>query len=189
MTDDDDAFGPVLPVGHRPSGYNEAIAEQICDLIASGKSLRSIECMPEMPCKATIFRWCSTHPEFNLQYHIALRWRSYARADEIIDIADDASGDMKEVIEDGVMHMEPNTELLARTKIRIDARLRVMAKENPKRYGEAPTLLVDHAPPMQLPAPEGQPGDNAKPVNARLIDHHPMDAQIAAWRKAVTQGD
>lgn len=191
-TSDDDVFGPRVyepeaepaRTAGRPDTYSEEIAMRVIDAINDGMTLRDVEKLAGVPNKSTLFRWMSHHPEFNLAYHAALRWRTYARADEIINIADDATKDLKlEEVSEGVSVKVLDKEHIVRTKMRIDARLRVMEKENPKRYGAAPTLLED------VCNPQGAPGDNAKPIEGavRLIDLHPMQEQIAAWRKAAAE--
>lgn len=194
----DDVFGPVVtrlevdeetgePVKRavgRPNTFSDEIATRVIDAINDGMTLRQVEQLPGVPNKSTLFRWMGLQPQFNIAYHAALRWRTYARSDEIIDIADDASKDWKleEVSEGGPPVIVLDKEHIVRTKLRIDARKWSMEKENPKRYGAAPTLLEDVRNPEQ-----GQPGDNAKPVEGgavRLIEAHPMTGQIAAWRES-----
>jgi hypothetical protein len=50
--------------GGRPSGYSEALAEQICSLIREGLSERQISMRAGMPSERTLCRWKDAHPEF-----------------------------------------------------------------------------------------------------------------------------
>lgn len=48
----------------RPSKYSRALAEQICELIRSGKSERQICAMKGMPAIQTLWVWKEKYPEF-----------------------------------------------------------------------------------------------------------------------------
>lgn len=48
----------------RPSKYSRALAEQICELIRSGKSERQICAMKGMPDAKTLWSWKEKHPDF-----------------------------------------------------------------------------------------------------------------------------
>lgn len=48
----------------RPSGYSDALAERIVELIAEGHSERKIEAMEGMPSRRTMLRWKAERPEF-----------------------------------------------------------------------------------------------------------------------------
>ncbi len=106
----------------RPSRYSDGLVNRICLRIAGGESLRRICGEDDMPDKATVLRWLldSRHAAFRRRYGIARETQADAFADEIVDIADSASG----------------REDAAVAKLRIDARKWVAAKLKPKRYGE-----------------------------------------------------
>lgn len=48
----------------RPSSYTQEFADKICDLIAEGRSERSICKMAGMPSMMTLWRWKEQYPEF-----------------------------------------------------------------------------------------------------------------------------
>jgi hypothetical protein len=66
-------------------------------------------------------------------------------ADEICDIADDASNDYMESGDDGVKY---NGDAVARSKLRVDARKWVAAKLKPKVYGDKTLIGSDPENPM-----------------------------------------
>src|SRR5690606_8241724 len=73
----------------RPSSFNEAVANEICERIADGESLRKI-CEDEgFPERRTIFRWLANpeHVEFRRQYALAREASADADDDDIRDIA------------------------------------------------------------------------------------------------------
>lgn len=130
-----------MPAG-QPTKYNPKLAQQICNYIAEGYSLRQIEELPEMPCKATILNWATddTKPEFLDQYAKAMERRTEYWAEEILDIADDGSNDwIERENKDGSKYEVINNEAINRSRLRVDARKWLMSKLKPKKYGDKVT--------------------------------------------------
>jgi len=121
----------------RPSEFTQYVADEICELLADGISLRKICLRDEMPNKATVFRWLATREEFRDQYARAREAQADTLADEIIDIADDGSNDFMGDDE------KYNGDAVQRSKLRVDARKWLAAKMLPKKYGDA--TMVKHA--------------------------------------------
>lgn len=71
----------------RPTIYNEALAEEICERLSGGESLRSICRDERMPAKSAVLRWVVTpdHP-FRDQYVHAREAAGYSHADEMVDL-------------------------------------------------------------------------------------------------------
>lgn len=170
---------PTSPKRSNYVEYNEEIALTICERIASGETLRKICDEPGFPSRSTVFRWLLSTAAFELQYKAALAWRAESRADEIIEIADDGSHDYKLVLGDGdsVGVLQLDKEALARSKIRIQARQWLMAKESPRKYGDKPVA--------EQPPPPANPED-ARVVNETppLLEQDPLHPQVQAWDKA-----
>lgn len=116
----------------RPSDYTAEKAADICAKLVMGESLRSICSAEDMPAIATVYLWLGKHPEFMEQYTRAREDQADTLADEIIDIADDATQDTIKV--DGVER--PNSEWINRSRLRVDARKWVASKLKPKKYGD-----------------------------------------------------
>lgn len=122
----------------RPSTYNPEITDAICELLAEGKSLKSICKTDGFPAAATVFKWMREHPEFLAQYNRAKEECADAMSEEVLDIADDGTNDYVERLgKDG----EPagyqiNGEAIQRSRLRVDTRKWLMAKFKPKKYGE-----------------------------------------------------
>lgn len=76
--------------------------------------------------------WTQAHPEFGEQYARARQIGYQLLADELIEIADDSSGDVVET-EDGP---RPNSEFTARSRLRLDTRKWMLSKMLPKVYGD-----------------------------------------------------
>lgn len=126
-------------VGGRPSGYSPERAAQICALIAEGLSLRKICAMDGMPDKSTVFNWLARYPEFVDQYARARELGSEVWAEEMLDIADDGTNDWVEKLDrDGnpTGQMVFHHEHVQRSKLRVDTRKWLLAKLQPKKYGD-----------------------------------------------------
>ncbi|MFE1815619.1 terminase small subunit-like protein [Metapseudomonas otitidis] len=119
----------------RPSKYTQKIADQICERLADGESLKRICSGDEMPNKATVFRWLDAHKSFRDMYVRAREAQADSLADEIIDIADDGVNDT--IIDDNGS-VRINYDVVARSKLRVDARKWVAAKLKPRVYGDKP---------------------------------------------------
>ncbi|GAA0494796.1 hypothetical protein [Tatumella punctata] len=117
----------------RPTDYLPEVAEDICNLLMLGESLRSICKRPGMPAIRTVMNWLQRHEDFMQQYARAREIQAELLAEEIIEIADDSSGDVI-VDEDG--REQTNHERVARSRLRVDARKWYASKLAPKRYGD-----------------------------------------------------
>lgn len=122
---------------------HEAFAA-VCDRLAEGEPLRRICRHLDMPSKSAFYRYLEDDDldEDEKQGRIARYARARklgfdAIADETMDIADDGTNDF-------VMRANGNgdeTEVLdhdhiQRSKLRIETRLKLLAKWDPKRYGD-----------------------------------------------------
>jgi hypothetical protein len=123
------------PVG-RPSSYTQEIAARLCAGLAEGKSLRTVCKADDMPCMATVFNWLRAHPEFLEQYTRAKEDAADAFAEEMLDIADEASNDWMEVHDKDNPGYRLNGEHINRSRLRVDTRKWIAAKLKPKKYGE-----------------------------------------------------
>jgi hypothetical protein len=113
--------------------FSQQIFDEICVRIAEGESLRKICKDEKMPAMVNVWRWLNNSEELSNQYARAREEQAENLVDEIIDISDykkddtylDESG--KEVI---------NQEVIARSRLRVDARKWVASKLKPKRFGD-----------------------------------------------------
>ena len=78
--------------------------------------------------------WLSEDKDFSDNYVRAKELQADIFADEIIEIADESSGDL-DYIDDFGNRVE-NKEFTNRSKIRIDARKWAAGKQRPKKYGD-----------------------------------------------------
>jgi len=111
--------------GGRPSKYTEALAQEICDRIANGESLKRITDGSDMPSRPTVHAWLITKPEFLNKYNTAKQMQADVYADEMDDIAHDESIDTQ------------------RAKLIIDTRKWTASKLKPKKYGDKLDVTSD----------------------------------------------
>ena len=130
--------------GRPPS--KETIKNEVINRISNGESLLNICKDNKMPCRDTIFEWISKDKEFSDKYDRAREIRADRIFDEILEIADDSSGDYVNG-DDGCMVL--NREAIERAKLKIDARKWILAKMVPKKYSEK--MELEHSGSVSLP--------------------------------------
>jgi len=113
--------------------YSQEVAASICERLANGESLRTICCDVEMPAQSTVFKWLSEQAAFSEQYTRAREAQADFMADEILAIADDGLNDTY-VDEDG--RKRTDQDVIARSRLRVDARKWLASKMAPKKYGD-----------------------------------------------------
>lgn len=126
------------PVG-RPTIYNDEIAREICDAIATNsKSLMTLCSLnPHWPGERTIRTWFREKPEFQQMYAQAKDDQSEMFVEQIIDIADDVSNDtITKIRPDGSEYEVCNSEWINRSRLRVDTRKWLASKYKPKKYGD-----------------------------------------------------
>jgi len=107
---------------HGASSYNEAIASEILDQLAEGKTMRAICREPGMPSARTVNRWATDDTNgFAARYDRARKLQGDAIFDEVIDITNEEFIDLVEV---------------NAAKLKVDARKWFLAKLHPERFGD-----------------------------------------------------
>lgn len=117
----------------RPSSYTEEQADSICEHIASGKSLVSWCAQEGRPNYSTVTRWLEAHESFRNKYVRAREDQADYLAEEIVQIADDGLND---TYTDEEGNVRTNQDVIARSRLRVDARKWYASKLQPKKYGD-----------------------------------------------------
>lgn len=136
--------------GGRPTKYSPAVAQKICELIASGKTLKQIDEDPKLPSESTIMSWLSDgrHREFLEQYARAREAYADKLAAETLEIADDSSEDLRTDPKTGAEITDH--EVVARSRLRVDTRKWLASKLAPKKYGDKVAVGgADDLPPIR----------------------------------------
>ena len=102
----------------RPSVYTDAIADEIVKRLSSGETMASICRDDHMPGVTTVWSWGEKDPAFSESIARARVDGFDAIADKALEIADDTLGDPQ------------------RDRLRVETRLKLLAKWDPKRYGD-----------------------------------------------------
>lgn len=108
----------------RPTDHTDELVDRICEELAAGRSLNRI-CKEEdwAPDKSTFYRWMYKHDLIRDKYAHACNSRAEAAAEEILEIAHNAT---------------PETYNVAR--LQVDARKWIASRFLPKRYGDKQQL-------------------------------------------------
>lgn len=117
----------------RKTGFSHDLLELILDRVANGESLSSICDAEDMPTRKTFFQWVKENPGIQAQYEFAIQMRADKLAEDILAIADDGTGD---TYTDADGNERTNHDVVARSRLRVDARKWLASKMAPKKYGE-----------------------------------------------------
>ena len=123
--------------GGRPTGYTAELGETICALVSSGAAVRDLDSFPDIPSRATVFRWLDEHADFRRAYGAACEQRADGLADEALTIAGEALGDGWAPTRDGKGYVAPR-DTLGWAKLQIDTIKWRVSKLAPKKYGLKP---------------------------------------------------
>lgn len=128
----------------RPTKKSDKLLKEITERLSQGEPLAQI-CRDEgMPAARTVREWQQNDDQVSAAIARAREEGFDAIAAECLDIADDGRNDwMNRAADAGdEQALQFNGEHVQRSKLRVDTRLKLLAKWDPKRYGER--LAVDH---------------------------------------------
>ena len=113
--------------------YSDGLLASILDRVANGESLSSVCDADDMPSRKSFFQWVKDRPEIQAQYEFAIQMRADKLAEDILAIADDG---MSDTYTDENGNERTNQEVIARSRLRVDARKWLAGKMAPKKYGD-----------------------------------------------------
>lgn len=129
----------------RPSKYTPELVQAIAERLADGEPLAQI-CRDEgMPHPSTVRDWMAERPEVSLLIARAREDGFDAIALDALRIADYGENDTYQR-EDGSEAV--NHDVIARSKLRVETRLKLLAKWDPKRYGDRQVIAGDPEAPL-----------------------------------------
>lgn len=153
----------------RPSSFTAELAEEICDRLSKGEPLAVICRDEHMPAVRTVSDWTKAHEAFSANFARAREVGFDVIAAECLAIAEDGSHDYKtKKRADGEEYEEFDSEHVQRSKLRIETRLKLLAKWDPKRYGEK--VLNEHS------GPDGGEIRTVKRIERVIVDPNNPDA-------------
>ena len=122
----------------RPSIRSAEVEDRIIEGLSAGTPL-TIVCKPDdMPALRTVYDWMDADEEFSARIARAREMGWDQIAIDALNIADEVTD--QDSIETKFGEI-PNKEWLMRSKLRVETRLKLLAKWDPKRYGE----MIKHA--------------------------------------------
>ena len=134
-----------MPIG-RPSKFTQELAGEICNRLSQGEPLAQICRDEHMPGYRTVSDWKAAHDSFSAEFARAREDGFDSIAMDCLDIADNLSQDT--IVTD--TGERANTEWISRSKLRVETRLKLLAKWDPKRYGERLAIGgADDMPPIK----------------------------------------
>lgn len=120
----------------RRSTFNEKDAAEIVSRLSKGEPL-TIICRDEwLPCDDTVRNWADANPDFAREIARAREAGFDAIAMEALAIADHTANDTRLIGGEEGEREVPNHEWISRSKLRVETRLKLLAKWDPKRYGD-----------------------------------------------------
>lgn len=128
-----------------PDKYTPQLAADICQRLSEGEAL-SVICRDVGIHRSTFHDWRNTHPELEPLYLSAKEAGYDAIADECLDIADNGTNDYA-ADKDGNDVLD--RDHISRSKLRVETRLKLLAKWDPKRYGDRTVLAGDPDAPLR----------------------------------------
>jgi hypothetical protein len=135
----------------RPSKYTPELAAEICERLSDGEPLRQICRDDHMPAWTAIYAWAAQ--DKNLSERIAqAREQGYdAIAEDLLAIADTPlMGETETSSANGLTITRQ--DMLGHRKLQIETRLKLLAKWNPKKYGDRQILAGDKDNPVEVKA-------------------------------------
>ncbi len=116
--------------------FSQKITDVICERMACGESLRGICEDPTMPGTSTVMRWLQKHSDFRDQYARAREAQADFYADDIVHLSDQDSVSRRTFVNDDGSVETLTVDMVARTRVQIDARKWFASKIAPKKYGD-----------------------------------------------------
>ena len=137
-----------MPAGRPKAIYDKALANRVCEAIASGMSDRQAA-ENEGFNESWLRKLRAKFAEFEAQYVRARESRAEGYASQIIEIADEMP--TCEVPDpDGGVSVRVDMAGIQRNKLRVDARKWVVCKLLPKIYGDKTAITGDGGGPLQI---------------------------------------
>lgn len=131
------------------STFTAAIAEELIDWIASGRTLRAFCRLEGKPAWRTVYDWISDYPDFAERMETARTLGFDAIAEETLHIADTPmEGVITTEDPDGVT--TKTEDMLGHRKLQVETRLKLLAKWHPKKYGDKVMHSGDPSAPVAL---------------------------------------
>lgn len=119
----------------RPSTYTSELADEICERLATGETLRAICRDDHMPSWTTVYEWRKVHAQFSERLALARELGGDAIAEQALEIADTTKlGERTEESDEG--YKVVREDMLGHRKLQIETRLKLLAVWFPRKFGQ-----------------------------------------------------
>jgi len=122
--------------------FSDELAHEICERISAGELTINVCNDSHMPTIRRLNQWLRDNPEFQQLYNQSIVDRLSIFEEEVIQIADDAGRDYKEVTRGGKTIRVQDAEVIARAKLRVDVRFKHLKAGKPTKWGDTSTLIT-----------------------------------------------
>jgi len=141
---------PPKKIG-RPSKYTPELAREVCERLSDGEPLRQICRDEHMPAWTAIYAWAAQDKALSERIAQAREQGYDAIAEDLLAIADTPlMGDTETSSANGLTITRQ--DMLGHRKLQIETRLKLLAKWNPKKYGDRQILAGDKDNPVKVEA-------------------------------------
>jgi len=133
------------------SKFTQVLANKICNAVSNGIPLRQIARELQIEWR-TVYNWMDAHPKFASRIARARELGQEAILEDTLRLADTPiTGVTKTYKANGEVEAKEE-DMLGHRKLQIETRLKLLAKWNPKRYGDKveTTLVGDPKKPVAL---------------------------------------
>jgi hypothetical protein len=155
--------------------YDELIVQEICERVSCGGLLIEICNDEHLPTVRRFHQWLRENSDINALYKDSINDRLNIFEEQIIQIADDAAADFKEVVRHGRTVRVLDGEAIARAKLRVEVRFRHLKAGRPQKWGDSTTLNV------KSDDPNSVANLSAEELEKRLAD---LDTKNSVFRSA-----
>jgi hypothetical protein len=124
------------------SKYTQEIADEICERISEGEPLREICRDDHTPSWRAVYDWINNNKDFASRIARARELGFDAIAEECLNISDNQEEGVKTVTDHNGTKVE-TADMIAHRKLKIETRLKLLSKWNPKKYGDKMDVTTD----------------------------------------------
>lgn len=129
----------------RPSKYKPELVEEICERLGRGEPLAAICRSDEkFPHRSVVNDWMDANPEVSRLIARARDQGEEWLAAECLEIANTPVEGTETTVE-GDKVTEKRADMLGHRKLQIETRLKLLAKWNPKKWGDKITQELSHS--------------------------------------------
>jgi hypothetical protein len=141
--------GPPKGTGGRPSKYTPELAAEICERLATGEPLAQICRDDHMPAFQKVYEWMGRDQDLSGAIARAREVGYDKMAEEVLQIADNPKFGVVEIRDDKGATIRTE-DMLGHRKLQIETRLKLLAKWNPKKYGDRVAVAGDADSPLKV---------------------------------------